>query len=231
MTRALPRSMSHANTRRAGFTLVEVLTAAIAGAVILAAVYAVFARAVHLRDKATARTQEARLRARAENVLRSDLRNALISGGKLAAHLTGSRTNPNSQFPGYLRFATTTGRIVESGEVVAGDVQEVEYGIAPTADATDRKSGTLVRTVYRNPLGSLQEAIRDESLLEGVQAMEVSFYNGQTWADSWEVTATETTLPQGIRVRLLMSEAALSAVPVEITMPWTTAAAIEPVTP
>src|SRR5687768_8743449 len=75
--------------RRHAFTLLEVLMALAAGAVILTAIYGVFSKAVHLRDSATDRAREVRVRARAVSILRNDLRNARISGGELAATLQG----------------------------------------------------------------------------------------------------------------------------------------------
>ena len=97
-----------------GFTLIEILMAMAACGVILAAIYGVFSKAIHLRDRATERVRTVRLQARALTVLRNDLRNGLISGGKLAATLQGSRTAQNSSFPGYLRFTTTTGADTET---------------------------------------------------------------------------------------------------------------------
>jgi len=66
------------STRRA-FTLIEMIMALAACAVILTAVYGVFTRAIHLRNDATERVSASRSRAHAAAVLRNDLRNARIS--------------------------------------------------------------------------------------------------------------------------------------------------------
>ena len=100
--------------KRRAFTLLELVMALAASAIILAAIYGVFSRAVHLRDDATTRVREARVRGHAAAVLRDDLRNALISGSTtataLGSMLTGSQERKESSFPGYLAFTTTTGR-------------------------------------------------------------------------------------------------------------------------
>ena len=208
---------------RAGFTLIEILMAAIAGALILGSIYTVFTRAVQLRNNATERTREAQLRARAATVLRNDLQNGLVSGGIIAATLEGSRNSQGSQFPGYLRFTTTTARNADAE--IAGDVHEVEYYIANDQAATDRNVGVLVRAVNHNLLGSLQAVAHEELLLPGVESMEVSFYDGDSWADSWEVNESDNTVPKAIRVRIqphIAAEKHQPTVPIEVVVPWTT---------
>lgn len=197
--------------------------AAVAGALILGSIYTVFTRAVHLRNNATERTRVAQLRARAATILRNDLQNGLVSGGTIAASLEGSRKAQGSQFPGYLRFTTTTARSADAE--LYGDVQEVEYYIANDQSSTERNVGVLVRTVNHNLLGSLQQVAQEELLLPGVESMEVSFYDGQNWTDTWEVTETDNTVPKAVRVRIqphIVVETSQPTVPIEIIVPWTT---------
>ena len=144
------------------FTLLELLLASLASAMILLAVYGIFSQAIHLRDSATRRVRDSRLRARAERIIRGDLRNALVSGGVLAAVLAGDSASPNkamasvataSNIPGYLRFTTTTGRNDANG--LHGDVQQVEYYVAHDPAATDpNASGRLMRAVTRDLLNT-----------------------------------------------------------------------------
>ena len=89
------------------------------------------------------------------------------------------------------------------------------------------KAGQLVRTVERNLLATLPETPPEEPLLSGVSSMEVEFYDGQSWKDSWEVTTEDQTLPQAVRVRLLLASEAgeIAPAPLEVLVPWTTQAA------
>ncbi len=187
--------------RLAGFTLIEILMAAVAGALILGSIYTVFTRAVQMRNTATARTQEVVTRVRAANVIRNDLQNALVSGGILAATLEGSPQGQASQFRGYLRFTTTTARAADAE--VQCDIQEVEYRIGSDPESTERNAGVLMRVLYNNLLGAVDEVTHEEKLLPGVEAMEVSFYDGSSWTDSWTVTEEENTVPKAVRVRIL----------------------------
>jgi len=211
---------------RAGFTLLELIMALAASAVILAAIYGVFSRAVHLRAEAMIHARTAGLRLRAAALLRDDLRHALLSGSQaptpVAATLLGSAQAPGSSFPGYLRFTTTTGRDLDDTPIA--DVQRVEYYIVDDPEATDRQAGLLVRTVDRAILAQTAEAPREEPLLHGLERMEVEFYDGTAWQAAWEFTATDPTLPQAVRVRLYPTPAApgQTVPPIEILVPWTT---------
>ncbi len=182
-----------------GFTLLEVLLASVAAALLLAAVYAVFVQAIHLRDRAAARVRDARLRERAEKILRDDLNNALVSGGLLAASLTGGTTSSGgpsgSGLPGYLKFTATTGK--SSSGNVASDVQQIEYYLLPAtgANATSgQNSGVLTRAITRDLIDTTtQTAAKEEPILPGVQALQVQFYDGSSWQDSWQYTGPDPT--------------------------------------
>ena len=221
-----------------GFTLIEILVASLISAMILVAVYGLFQRAIKMRDHAVERTRESGLRSRAVNVIRNDLRNAWISGSTavLASVLEGGQTAQKSHFPGYLKFTTTTGK--DTPNDMNGDVQQVEYYISDgTTNSTGNSNanatpvsgsldaGTLVRDVTRDLLDSTQTVAREEQLLPRVASMEVTFYDGQNWLNSWELSGSSAILPEAIRVHL--QQAASSAnnptpPPLDILVPWST---------
>ncbi|MDB6171408.1 MAG: hypothetical protein JWL59_719 [Chthoniobacteraceae bacterium] len=221
--------------RGAGFTLIELVLSLAACAILMAAIYSVFSKAIHLRNEATERTRLSRIRARAESVLRNDLKNARVSGGTLAATLVGSRepdskSGRQSNFPGYLKFTTTTATDNGELEYVNGELLQVEYYIANDPNsATDLKSGILVRTTDQALLATTRTDPPEQTLLAGVDSMELSFYDGQTWRDTWTVTEAETdkTLPQAVRVTIHLATAGdRIQPPIEVVVPWTTQPAI-----
>ena len=216
--------------RAHAFTLIEMLVALAACAIILAAVYGVFSRAVHLRDNATHRTREVRVRAHAASILRNDLRNALVSGGTFAATLQGSQEGHGAGFPGYLKFTATTAR--DADDEFGGDVQEIEYFIARDPDAADQKAGVLVRTINRDLLTTTKQTPPEERVLAGVEAMEVSFYSGSAWKTSWEVTTDSKTLPEAVRVSIqpVADADGIKPAAIEVLVPWVTQSAIETTT-
>ena len=215
-------------THRAAFTLIEVIMAISACALILVALYSVFGNAISLRNKATLRTREAAVVSRTATVIRHDLRNAIFSGGILAATLQGSAQAPSSSFPGYLKFTTTTA--TDAGEDPLGDIQQVEYYIVTDATSSAGKAGLLVRAVDRELLAPTRGETREQPLLPDVASMEVSFFDGESWQPSWENTEEAAILPEAVRVRIFRAAAEKEQVPppIEILAPWTTASMIEP---
>ena len=213
---------------RRAFTLIELVFAMAACASLLLAIYSFFSNAVHLRNDLMERTREARVRAHAAGVIRNDLRNAIISGGTLAATLEGSQQSTGASFPGYLKFNTTTAP--DADEVPNPDVQQVEYYIVTDPDATDQKAGMLVRAHTRNLLATTTEVATEEPLLAGMESMEVSFFDGTDWQDSWSVTTDSKTLPEAVRVRIHPARKTAGDFvppPIEVLVPWTVEAAVE----
>ena len=179
--------------RHGGFTLLEVIIAAAIASILMICIYGVFSSAIKMRDNATERNRMARLRGRAVNVIRTDLENALVSGGILASTLQGDSngTDGGASFPGYLRFTTTGGK--DTGTEMYGDVQQVEYYIVrdPT-NTTQTDGGDLVRTVTRDLLDSTQNVTHQEQVMSGVKSFQVAFYDGSTWQPSWQISGSNS---------------------------------------
>jgi type II secretory pathway pseudopilin PulG len=224
--------------------LIELLLASVVAAIILAAVYGIFQHAINMRDNDTQRIRDARLRIRATDVIRNDLRNAYISGGLFASIVEGDTTSTdgaNSDVPGYLKLTTTTAK--DTADELYGDVEQVEYYVVRDATGTGT-GGNLVRAVTRDLMDN-EPQVEQQEILAGVQSLAVSFYDGANWQTSWSFntadsastsgTASATastasasgteTLPEAIRVDIQQAPATAGGAapaPVEITVPWTT---------
>jgi hypothetical protein len=102
-------------------------------------------------------------------------------------------------------------------------MQEVEYYIESDPDAPTSDAGILVRALDRNLLGNPREATEQEELLAGVTAIEVEFFDGNSWIDSWSVADPESELPVGVRVRIRQDGDKTKVVPpLEVVVPWPT---------
>lgn len=224
--------------------MIELLLASVVAAIILAAVYGIFQHAINMRDNDTQRIRDARLRIRATDVIRNDLRNAYISGGLFASIVEGDTTSTdgaNSDVPGYLKLTTTTAK--DTADELYGDVEQVEYYVVRDATGTGT-GGNLVRAVTRDLMDN-EPQVEQQEILAGVQSLAVSFYDGANWQTSWSFntadsastsgTASATastasasgteTLPEAIRVDIQQAPATAGGAapaPVEITVPWTT---------
>jgi type II secretion system protein J len=208
-----------------GFTLMEVLVATLASAILLAAVFGVFGQALRTREAATVRVREARLEARVLSVLREDLRQALVTGGRLASVLEGGVESRGSRFPGYLRLTTASGQL--GTNAVGGDLQEVEYYLEEDPWSTNRSAGLLVRGVDRYLLAPVRQMTSTEALLDRVAALEVEFLDGNNWVRSWRYVDADSPLPVAVRVRVRRVAVGLrdrAPLPMEILMPWPTQA-------
>jgi len=216
------------------FTLIEMIMALSACAVILAAIYGVFSRAIHLRNDATMRARDARVRAHAAAVIANDLRNGWLSGGKLAAQLTSTPGSGGSSFPGYLKLTATTARQIPermegteppatTTETMIGDVQQIEYYIVNDPEAAGTKSGMLVRAVDTNILAPAREAPVETPLLRDVEAIEVSFFEGTTWVETWPAAAGALTPPEAVRIVITQAshEKVAAPPPLEVLVKWT----------
>jgi type II secretion system protein J len=215
--------------RTRAFTLIELVMALAASAIILAAVYGLFSKAIHLRNNATERTRISRVRAHAASVIRNDLANAIVSGGTMANVLEGSRDSGTS-FPGYLKFISTTQRDAGDEILPSNDIQQVEYYITTDPDSGDSRAGMLVRAVDRNLLATTRQDPPQEELLAGIESMEVEFFDGDSWQTSWKYSEDDTTLPEAIRVRIQPAAAAADETkpaPIEVLVPWTAQPATE----
>jgi len=204
------------------FTLIEILVATAATAILLIALYGVFSQGLRLRDEATRRVQESRLRSRAAEVLRDDLRHAMVTGSRLAATLTASSRAPSSRFPGYLSFTTATG--LTTTNAFRGDLQEVSYFIVDDPLSTNQNAGVLVRSVDRNLLAPVRQATYEERLLHGVTELETEFYDGANWVTSWDYTGVDSALPLAVEVRVRqVADHPLDSAPppIEVFLPWT----------
>jgi prepilin-type N-terminal cleavage/methylation domain-containing protein len=179
------------STSASGFTLIEMLLAIAAAAILLAALYGLFARAIKLRDSAEQHIREARLRAHALAVMKNDLANARFVSDAMRGGFLAQQTNPySSPFPGYLRFTATTGR--DTIDMQYGDTQEIEYYIDSDTQSSNTQAGVLVRTVDRVLLADVPQITTEERLLTNIQSMELEFFDGTDWQTSWDTSTTDT---------------------------------------
>ena len=182
----------------------EILLASMGAALVLAAFYGIFIHAIRLRDTATDRVRDARVRARAESVIRADLRTrsfpAASSRRRWRAAPNDNSGPGGSSLPGYLKFTTTTGR--DNGTDLYGDVQQVEYYL----DARSRRARGSGRQEGEHP-GPRRHArpafhhrarrASEEQILHGVQSLAVEFYDGSNWQQSWNYDSTAAALTSG----------------------------------
>ncbi len=218
-----------------GFTLLEILIATAAFAIVLTAINSVFYSALRLRNQSTEAIEDALAVQQALTFLRKDIANLVPPGGTFTGQLqttpsassslsgnsssgsSGVNAAANSSSMALLaaasqpgqsspEFHTTSGAIDETSPW--SELQKVYYYLTPSTN-TDTRGGSrdLIRSVTRNLLPSLQDQPVSLPLLTKVDRIFFQYYDGLQWKDSWDsATETGTRLPYAIRVQITRTQ-------------------------
>lgn len=220
------------SARRHGqaFTLVEVILAMAICAIVLVAINAVFATAVHLRDRTSAGIEDGLPIERTLEMLRRDLKGAVGPRGYLAgdfkcgAQAMGTSMGLSGEAGGAgLDFVTAAGQINDSAPW--GDLQEVVYELKAPTDK-NQSGMDLVRCVNPNLLATTTQTPEYQPLLSHIETVEFDCYDGSQWRNTWDTSSGDTNLPIAVRIRVrLLAQAGEDAsrkAPIEVMVPLTT---------
>lgn len=201
--------------RRSAFTLLEILIAIAAFAIVLAAINSVFYSGLKLRNRAAASLEKSLPLTQALAVLKRDLANLAAPGGTLSGELQTALISGSSSAVGGVsdsstpvspHFHTYSGQMDDATPWPS--LQRVSYRLAdPTNTAALGKD--LIRAVSRNLLPSLvEDAPQEQLLLQGVEDVLFFYHDGTDWLEAWDSTADETKkLPRAIKVQLQLAAA------------------------
>lgn len=216
------------NSGSRGFTLIEILIAVAAFAIVLAAINTIFYSALRLRNSTTGAIEKALPMEHALGVIKRDLANLVLPGGSMAGGFTTTSTSNMVAGQSSPNFYTTSGVIDETSPFA--EVQRVSYLLTASTNRTGGKD--LMRSVSRNLLPSLQEQVEQEWLMTGVQTLTFLYLDGTQWKDSWDSTIENTStgmsnsLPAAMKVQLQLatenstgSRARLRELPIELVVP------------
>lgn len=234
---------------RRAFTLLELLIAVVAFAIVLAAINGVFYSGLKLRNRSAASLERSLPLTQALIVLKRDLANLAPPStnesrliGELQSSPTGtgsgSGSGPSST-PRFGSLAGATGGASGQPAQVSPDfytlsglldtsspwpnVQKVAYLLV---DSTNRSAlgKDFIRAVTRNllPAGGFEEEPVEQLLLTDVEDVFFLYHNGTDWVESWDSTADETMkLPRAIKVQIQLAAEtrASQSAPVELVVP------------
>lgn len=209
--------------RRSAFTLFEVLIAAMAFAIVLAAINGIFYGGLRLRNKTVEKLEKSLPLQYALPVIKRDLANLVPPGGILAGELQSTVTglaNPGQISP---HFYTASAVIDQSSPW--SQVQKVSYALL----ASTNQPGVmdLYRLVQRNLLAPLEEPPASQWLLGSVRDITFFYLKDAQWLETWDSTVEESKLPAGIKVVIQQepeNRTDYAPAPVEIVVPILTQA-------
>lgn len=197
------------------FTLIEVLVAALAGAVLLAALLAALAGAWRLQEQSHRREVEALQRAQARQLLVAELAAAVPPVGLLAAAMIAVRVDAAPWRHDELEWVSASG--ARNPDDAGPDVLYLRYALV---EAETPGAFNLVRGVRHNPLVVETEEPAEEVILEDVVSLAAWWYDGEDWVESWDSTVMENRLPEAAHLRLDFAERdGVTPPPLEIVVP------------
>lgn len=211
------------------FTLLELLLATAIGAVVLLVVNATFFSALRLHNATHDRIEDDLVIQRTLGIVRRDLAGIMLPPNpqattpKLSGQLITDAGSTNAMDATAERVTpdiyTNSGRI--DGWSTFSDVQMVSYYLAPATDGSPTRN--LVRVVTRNLLPVIEATTEDQTLLTGVTAAAMSYFDGENWLDAWDTTVT-SSLPAAIKFSVVIAPrdrnvARAEPAPIELIVP------------
>jgi len=196
----LERGSSTRNTQpatRHGFTLIEMLIAVALSAMVLALVSTVFFNAMRLRTGASEIAAETLPVDHAVDIMKHDLQ-CIVPAGVLAGPMGSDAVGIGMSAPIILEIFT--GNAALNTDTPWGDVQKIDYSLQTPTNRNVVAGMSLMRGVTRNLLPSGTVAPDQQTLLDGVQNLKFTYYDGTNWNDTW--TTTLSNIPIAIRVTI-----------------------------
>ena len=184
-----------------GFTLIEVLFAALAFAIVLAAVNAVFYGSMRLHERADEKQKESLPRLQSLELLKRDLRAAFYSEGFRADRFQCEPSRGLGVLADQIQFFAKNGTTEQSAPWP--DVQQIEYYLAPANEPHENQNRLeLIRAVTRNLLAPAYQLPVEQRLVSGVSSFQLSFFDGETWTASWDSELQTPALPKAVQIYL-----------------------------
>ena len=203
------------------FTLIELLLAVLIFAMVLGAINSVFYAALRLRNKTAEVLDKSVPLQQALVIIKRDLASIVPPNGAMSGQLqsTPNGTNLMAGASGPI-FYCATGILDETSPL--SEIQKISYSLVQSTNWSQGRD--LVRLVTRNVLSTSGEAPVQQRLLEGVEAITFSYYDGLTWRDAWDSTTEETPLPKAIKLDLQLAAERTNRMifqkaPVELVVP------------
>ena len=197
-------SFSTRNARMTmGFTLLEILVASVAFAMIVLVIKVTLLESLELRERSQTRMDKLNSQMRVVEVMEKDLRQCLLTESIFASEFRGDTLGGGVSRTDQLEFYTLSGITITNQPW--GSLQKVRYYLEqPMNDGrTELSDGlSLYREVTRDLNPSVPGVILPQAIANRVSSLSFQYYDGEYWQENWDSTVDETKLPVAVRVRI-----------------------------
>ncbi len=198
----MKRSTNIMSKENHGFTLIELLVGTAITALIVLSINMILFNATNLRDQAYETQKKNFALNYALKTLKKDLKNAIAPNGTLSLGIVGKDNSTSRQSFDALELYTTTG--VMSDDQPWGDIQKVTYEVEEMQEYNRERQLYLVRSLTRNLTARIEEEEESEPLLRNVYSIRFRYYDGESWANSWDSSEEDPPMPSAMHVELLL---------------------------
>jgi prepilin-type N-terminal cleavage/methylation domain-containing protein len=236
---ATPRAASR--VRGAAFTLLELLVALAMAGIIAGSMYAALRTGFRARAAAEAAVEPARTAALATALLRADFESARPAAGTLSGPFVGTDTTGDRGLPADavdfytlgdptdpVATAAAAGTAYNSGPAATvggggapsatGEARPVTSGLVSYPGPGGVAEQCLVRRVNTNLLAQVEPEPYEEVLCRNIRSLNVRYFDGLTWQDSWDSTTLDNNLPSAVELTIEL-ERAVGGQPVVMQFP------------
>lgn len=194
---------SSCGSRPHGFTLLELLVATVMFAALVGVMHSMLFGALRLRNASFRAVEQALPREQLAQIFRRDFKGMVAPSGVLAGPVVATSEEVQNARHDSITFFTTTGVIGETDPW--GEIQEVEYRLEEPDDRDPDLGLDLIREPRRNLLPAIEEEVEDlapHRLMRGVRSLQLLYWDGEEWTDSWDSTAVENENPDAVWLRI-----------------------------
>jgi len=183
--------------RNSAFTLIELILALAIAAVVLSSISAVFFGALRMRNAATEAASETLPVDTAVGIMKRDLA-AIVQPGVLAGIMGSDAVVTGLTQPLILEMFTASAVIGPDSPF--GDVQKIDWYLQSPTSKNTSSGLELVRGVTHNLLPTTALLPAPQVLLEGVQNLQFSYFDGTNWNDTWSTTLSNVPMAIGATI-------------------------------
>ena len=182
---------------KSGFTLLEMLVALALMGILATGLYTSLYIGFNARERAEASIGPVRSAALVMELLRGDIVSALPPTGVLAGGFLGQDDKGADGLADAdtLVFYST---IEDAGRAAPG-IRKIEFALATNEHGED---GILIRSVTTNLLAPSTPEPAREVLCRNVRSLNIRYFDGTDWLDSWDSGAQDNALPLAIEVQV-----------------------------